>query len=113
MYRPSFPDAPTMHTFFAPGDPGVRTSPSTGRRWSRSLSAVIVSPLVTVLLLPDSAGAGAIGAPRSYTRSIATARYAPIDTEVLFGVLFGSVVVGSERGEARWVWLDGSLAGSP
>jgi hypothetical protein len=45
--------------------------------------------LVIVLLLLDSAEVGDIGTPRSCTRSIATARYAPIDTKVLFKVLFG------------------------
>src|SRR5512143_475631 len=60
MYCPSLPDAPTMQTFIAPGDPCVRTSPSPGRRWSRSLRVFIVSPLVIVLLLFDDTEIGYI-----------------------------------------------------
>jgi hypothetical protein len=51
------------------------------------------SSLILVFLLVDCAEVGDIRAVHSSTRSIATARYAAIDTEVLFGVLFGGVVV--------------------
>src|SRR4051794_28063181 len=97
MYWPSFPDAPTMHTLFARGDPCARTSPSTGGRWGRSLLVSIVAALVIVVLLLDCAEVGDTAAPRSCTRSIATARCAPKDTEVLFGVLFGVLRGGVVR----------------
>src|SRR4051794_39630701 len=112
MYCPSFPDAPTIQTFFAPGDPGIRTSPSTCRPWGRSLLVVSAVALVIVLLLLGSAEVGDIGAPRSCTRSIATARYARIDTKVLFGVLFGECWRFLARVEVRKLWLQESLADS-
>src|SRR5690348_8195697 len=53
MYRPSFPDAPTIHTFFAAGDHCARISPPVGCRSSRSLSLFSISPLAIVFLLFD------------------------------------------------------------
>ena len=60
MYCPSFPDAPTMHTFIAPGDRCARMSPSAGRRSSRSLSVFNISTLVIVFLLFDYTEIGEI-----------------------------------------------------
>src|SRR5262245_28552892 len=60
MYCPSFPDALTMQTFFAPADRCARMSPSTSCRSSRSLSVFSISPLVIVLLLFDYTEIGEI-----------------------------------------------------